>query len=83
MIQISPTLGIARMIRLVKLMVSDSCLNVNRLHLLELGVGAFLFFCGCYDVAFGRNHYFIYLYVQAIAFFIVGFGYVGTFVPKS
>ncbi|KAK9290823.1 hypothetical protein L1049_009001 [Liquidambar formosana] len=55
----------------------------ERLHLLELGVGAYLFFCGCYDVAFGKNHYFIYLYAQAIAFFIAGFGYVGTFVPNS
>ncbi|XP_010940677.1 glucomannan 4-beta-mannosyltransferase 9 [Elaeis guineensis] len=55
----------------------------DRLHLLELGVGAYLFFCGCYDVAFGKNHYFIYLFLQAIAFFIVGFGYVGTFVSHS
>ncbi|KAH7553432.1 hypothetical protein JRO89_XS12G0011200 [Xanthoceras sorbifolium] len=51
------------------------------LHMLELGVGAYLFFIGCYDLAFGRNHYYIYLYVQAMAFFIMGFGYVGTFVP--
>ncbi|KAG1369650.1 Glucomannan 4-beta-mannosyltransferase 1 [Cocos nucifera] len=55
----------------------------DRLHLLELGVGAYLFFCGCYDVAFGKNHYFIFLFLQAIAFFIVGLGYVGTFVPHS
>ncbi|KAL5743127.1 hypothetical protein ACOSP7_029859 [Xanthoceras sorbifolium] len=53
----------------------------DRLHMLELGVGAYLFFIGCYDLAFGRNHYYIYLYVQAMAFFIMGFGYVGTFVP--
>ncbi|KAJ6845311.1 glucomannan 4-beta-mannosyltransferase 9-like [Iris pallida] len=55
----------------------------DRLHLLELGVGAYLFFCGCYDVAFGKNHYYIYLFGQAIAFFIIGFGYIGTFVPSS
>ncbi|XP_062167986.1 glucomannan 4-beta-mannosyltransferase 9 [Alnus glutinosa] len=55
----------------------------ERLHLLELGVGAYLFFCGCYDVFFGKNHFFIFLYMQAIAFFIMGFGYVGTFVPHS
>ena len=51
--------------------------------MLELGVGAYLFFCGSYDLAFGKNHFFIYLYVQAIAFFIMGFGYVGTFIPHS
>ncbi|KAL6559252.1 Glucomannan 4-beta-mannosyltransferase 9 [Orobanche hederae] len=54
----------------------------ERIHLFELATGAYLFFCGCYDIAFGRNHYYIYLFVQAIAFFIMGFGYVGTFVPS-
>lgn len=55
----------------------------ERLHLLELGVGAYLLCCGCYDFAYGRNHYFIYLFLQSFAFFIAGFGYVGTFVPNS
>ncbi|CAI9760626.1 unnamed protein product [Fraxinus pennsylvanica] len=55
----------------------------ERLHLLELGVGSYLFFCGCYDMAFGKNYYFIYLFAQAIAFFIAGFGYIGTFIPQS
>lgn len=58
-------------------------LIVNRVHVLELGVGAYLFLCGCYDVAFGKNHYFIYLFLQSIAFFVAGVGYVGTFVPNS
>ncbi|XP_031264327.1 glucomannan 4-beta-mannosyltransferase 9-like [Pistacia vera] len=55
----------------------------ERLHLLELGVGAYLFFVGCYDLAFGKNHYFIFLFLQSIAFFIAGISYVGTFVPNS
>ncbi|KAK2655077.1 hypothetical protein Ddye_008129 [Dipteronia dyeriana] len=55
----------------------------DRVHTLELGVGAYLFFCGSYDLAFGKNHFFIYLYVQAIAFFIMGFSFVGTFIPHS
>lgn len=54
----------------------------ERVHLIELAVGCYLFFCGCYDVAFGKNHFFIYLFLQATAFFIMGFGYVGTFVPS-
>lgn len=53
----------------------------ERLHLLELLTGAYLVFCGCYDLAFGKNYYYLYLFFQAVAFFIVGFGYVGTFVP--
>ncbi|URE46900.1 Glucomannan 4-beta-mannosyltransferase 9 [Musa troglodytarum] len=55
----------------------------DRLHLLELWTGAYLFFCGCYDVAFGNSHFFIYLFLQSMAFFIVGFGYAGTFVPST
>ncbi|KAE9585417.1 putative glucomannan 4-beta-mannosyltransferase [Lupinus albus] len=55
----------------------------ERIHLLELGVGFYLFFIGVYDVLFGKNHFFIYLFVQAFAFFIMAFGYVGTFVPNS
>ncbi|RDX63333.1 Glucomannan 4-beta-mannosyltransferase 9, partial [Mucuna pruriens] len=55
----------------------------ERIHFLELLVGAYLFFCGCYDLTYGKNHYFIYLFLQSIAFFIVGIGYVGTFVPNS
>ncbi|KAJ7974954.1 glucomannan 4-beta-mannosyltransferase 9-like [Quillaja saponaria] len=55
----------------------------ERVHLLELAAGAYLFFCGCYDLTFGKNHYFIYLFLQSIAFFVAGIGYVGTFVPKS
>ncbi|XP_015876409.3 glucomannan 4-beta-mannosyltransferase 9 isoform X2 [Ziziphus jujuba] len=55
----------------------------ERLHLLELMVGFYLFFCGCYDLAFGKNRYFIYLFLQSIAFFIAGVGYVGTFVSNT
>ncbi|GAB2300669.1 Glucomannan 4-beta-mannosyltransferase 9 [Dionaea muscipula] len=54
----------------------------ERLHLLELGVGVFLFFCGCYDIMFGKTVYFLYLIPQALAFFVMGFGYVGIFVPN-
>ncbi|XP_059456289.1 glucomannan 4-beta-mannosyltransferase 9-like [Corylus avellana] len=54
----------------------------ERIHLLELGVGAYLFYCGCYDLSFGKNRFFIYLFLQSIAFFVVGVGYVGTFVPN-
>ncbi|XP_022143697.1 glucomannan 4-beta-mannosyltransferase 9 [Momordica charantia] len=55
----------------------------DRLHLWELGVGFYLFFCGIYDIFFGKNYFFIFLFIQAIAFFIMGFGNVGTFVPSS
>ncbi|KAL8145950.1 glucomannan 4-beta-mannosyltransferase 9-like [Apium graveolens] len=54
----------------------------GRFHGLEMIVGMFLFSCGWYDFYFGKNNYFIYLFVQSMAFFIVGLGYVGTFIPN-
>ncbi|XP_054797306.1 probable glucomannan 4-beta-mannosyltransferase 9 [Prosopis cineraria] len=55
----------------------------ERINLLELGIGAYLFICGCYDLAFGKNRYFIYLFLQSLAFFIAGVGYIGVFVANS
>jgi beta-mannan synthase len=52
-----------------------------RLHLLELGVAAYIFSCGCYDMLFGKGYYYIFLFMQSTAFFVVGVGYVGTLVP--
>ncbi|OVA18010.1 hypothetical protein BVC80_1835g416 [Macleaya cordata] len=55
----------------------------ERIHLLELIMGVFLFYCAIYDFMFGRDHFYIYLFLQAGAFFVMGFGYVGTFVPNN
>lgn len=55
----------------------------DRLNVPELGVAAFLFSVGWYDVAFGKDNFFIYLFFQSMAFFVVGIGYVGTIVPQS
>ncbi|CAL0321248.1 unnamed protein product [Lupinus luteus] len=55
----------------------------ERFNFLELVMAAYLFFCGCYDLNYGKNQFFFYLFVQSIAFFVVGIGYVGTFVPSS
>ncbi|GMY23125.1 glucomannan 4-beta-mannosyltransferase 9-like [Fagus crenata] len=60
-----------------------NAVGTPRLHLLELGVGAYLFFCRCYDLSFGKKRYFKYLFLQSFAFFVAGVGYVGTFVPNS
>ncbi|KAI4346432.1 hypothetical protein L6164_007328 [Bauhinia variegata] len=55
----------------------------ERVFLPELCIGAYLFICGCYDLSFGKNHYFIYLFLQSFAFFVAGIGYIGVFVPNS
>nr|KAJ0222744.1 hypothetical protein LSAT_V11C200058290 [Lactuca sativa] len=57
--------------------------GLQRLFVLELCVGLILFVSGCYDLAFGKHYYYIYLCVQGIAFIVMGLGYVGTQVPSS
>ncbi|KAJ4882368.1 Glucomannan 4-beta-mannosyltransferase 9 [Raphanus sativus] len=54
----------------------------DRIHVTELCVGMYLFSVGCYDALFGKNHYYLYLFAQAIAFFIAGCGQIGTIVPN-
>ncbi|GFP90776.1 mannan synthase 1 [Phtheirospermum japonicum] len=54
----------------------------ERIHVLELLVGMYLLHCAIYNMLFGQNHFFIYLLLQAGAFFIIGLGYIGTFVPN-
>ncbi|XP_019077301.1 glucomannan 4-beta-mannosyltransferase 1 isoform X2 [Vitis vinifera] len=54
----------------------------ERIHLLELIMGMFMLHCAIYNLLFREDHFFIYLILQAGAFFIMGFGYVGTFVSN-
>ncbi|CAN4117111.1 unnamed protein product [Withania somnifera] len=54
----------------------------ERIHVLELLMGMYMLHCAIYNMLFGSDHFFIYLFLQAGAFFVVGIGYVGTFVPN-
>ncbi|KAE9465473.1 hypothetical protein C3L33_02627, partial [Rhododendron williamsianum] len=54
----------------------------ERIHVLELIMGMFMLHCAIYNLLFGKDHFFVYLLLQAGAFFIIGFGHVGTFVPN-
>eukprot|EP01018_Ginkgo_biloba_P015619 Gb_27616 [translate_table: standard] len=80
---VTEKLGDALKHKTVKQMKKPRSRIGERIHVLELLTGVYLFFCASYDLAFGKNHFFIYLYLQAGAFFIMGFGYIGTFVPTS
>ncbi|KAJ0988294.1 hypothetical protein J5N97_006650 [Dioscorea zingiberensis] len=55
----------------------------ERFHVLELVVSVFLLLCGIYNFVKGGDHYFIYIFPQSISFFIMGIGYVGTFIPRD
>ncbi|KAI3904123.1 hypothetical protein MKW98_021709 [Papaver atlanticum] len=54
----------------------------ERIYPLELWVGLYILVCASYDLAFWKYWYFHYLFAQAIAFFIAGFGYIGTQIPN-
>ncbi|GJN16138.1 hypothetical protein PR202_gb03096 [Eleusine coracana subsp. coracana] len=53
----------------------------ERYHCSELFVGTCVILCGCYDVLYAKKGYYIYLFLQGMAFLVVGFGYVGTIPP--
>ncbi|XP_058083614.1 glucomannan 4-beta-mannosyltransferase 1-like isoform X1 [Magnolia sinica] len=54
---------------------------IERIHVMELIMGVFLLYCAIYDVFLGRDYF--YLFLQSAAFFVMGFGYIGTFVPSN
>ncbi|KAJ1701375.1 hypothetical protein LUZ63_001154 [Rhynchospora breviuscula] len=56
---------------------------LDRFYYSELAIGVFLSFCGYYDAAISKKGYCLYLFVQSIAFFVAGFGYLGTQTPDS
>ncbi|XP_020255482.1 glucomannan 4-beta-mannosyltransferase 1-like [Asparagus officinalis] len=55
----------------------------ERFHILELVAGAYLVLCALYDYVYRDDYYFIYIFPQAISFIIMGFGYIGTIVPRD
>ncbi|KZV28476.1 mannan synthase 1-like [Dorcoceras hygrometricum] len=54
----------------------------ERIHFTELTLGMFLLHCAIYNMLYGNDHFYVYLLLQAAAFFVVGVGYVGTIVPN-
>ncbi|XP_051134656.1 glucomannan 4-beta-mannosyltransferase 2-like isoform X2 [Andrographis paniculata] len=54
----------------------------DRILAQELGIAAFLFACGCYNVVYGDDKYYIYLFPQSIFFTVAGFSLFGTVVPS-
>ncbi|XP_010937165.1 glucomannan 4-beta-mannosyltransferase 1 [Elaeis guineensis] len=55
----------------------------ERLHFLELGLAVYLMICACYDYYFRKDYYFVILFPQAMAFVIMGVGYIGTIIPSD
>ncbi|KFK34844.1 hypothetical protein AALP_AA5G200500 [Arabis alpina] len=55
----------------------------ERLRWREITVGMYLFICGYYDFVFGKTYLYVYLFLQSIAFFVVGVGYIGMSVEPD
>ncbi|CAO2175290.1 unnamed protein product [Urochloa humidicola] len=55
----------------------------DRYHCSELFVGTCIILSGCYDMFYAKKGYYIYLFLQGIAFLVAGFGYVGTLPPST
>ncbi|XP_041991980.1 glucomannan 4-beta-mannosyltransferase 2-like [Salvia splendens] len=54
----------------------------SRILLSEVGFGMFLFLSGIYGFLFRNDYYFIYLFIQAFMFTVVGFGFLGKIIPS-
>uniref|UniRef100_A0ACD5YL67 Uncharacterized protein n=1 Tax=Avena sativa TaxID=4498 RepID=A0ACD5YL67_AVESA len=57
--------------------------RVERIYIPELLLALYLLICASYDLAFGSQTYYMYIYLQAFAFIVLGFGFVGTKTPCS
>ncbi|XP_078166004.1 glucomannan 4-beta-mannosyltransferase 9-like [Carex rostrata] len=58
---------------------------INRVLRAELIMSTYLFICATIDFKYGKNHYYFYIYPQAVAFFIMALGplgLVGTVLPS-
>ncbi|WVZ55614.1 hypothetical protein U9M48_006254 [Paspalum notatum var. saurae] len=56
---------------------------VERIYVAELLVALYLLVCASYDLVLGAGRYYLYIFLQALAFIVLGFGFVGTPTPCS
>ncbi|KAM0858563.1 hypothetical protein ACQ4PT_047756 [Festuca glaucescens] len=57
--------------------------RAERIYIPELSLALYLLICASYDFVFGSQTYYMYIYLQAFAFVVLGFGFVGTKTPCS
>ncbi|KAF8720489.1 hypothetical protein HU200_023734 [Digitaria exilis] len=56
---------------------------VERIYIPELLLAMYLLICASYDFFLGSHKYYLYIYLQAFAYVVIGFGFVGTRTPCS
>ncbi|KAK1650050.1 hypothetical protein QYE76_067855 [Lolium multiflorum] len=57
--------------------------RAERIYIPELLLALYLLICASCDFMFGSRTYYMYIYLQAFAFIVLGFGFVGTKTPCS
>ncbi|XP_074582423.1 glucomannan 4-beta-mannosyltransferase 1-like [Curcuma longa] len=55
----------------------------ERLLFVEVSMGLMLLICACYNFSFRKDHHFIFIFPQTISFLLMGFGFVGTYIPQT
>ncbi|KAG6475213.1 hypothetical protein ZIOFF_064431 [Zingiber officinale] len=55
----------------------------ERLLFLEVSMGLILLICACYNFSFRKDQHFIFIFPQTISFLLMGFGFVGTYIPQT
>jgi len=55
----------------------------ERIYIPEILLALYLLICASYDLVLGSHKYYLYIYLQAFAFIVMGFGFVGTRTPCS
>ncbi|XBI24168.1 hypothetical protein VPH35_049294 [Triticum aestivum] len=55
----------------------------KRYNCSEIFVGTCIIICGCYDVLYANKGCYIYLFIQGVAFLVIGFEYIGTRPPGA
>ncbi|KAJ1295783.1 hypothetical protein BS78_01G249000 [Paspalum vaginatum] len=56
---------------------------VERIYIPELLLALYLLICASYDFVLGSHKYYLYIYLQAFAYLVMGFGLVGMKTPCS
>jgi hypothetical protein len=73
--------------RINKLLLAERAYDFNlclcRIYIPEILLALCLLICASYDLVLGSHKYYLYIYLQAFAFIIMGFGFVGTRTPCS
>jgi hypothetical protein len=58
--------------------ITDTVLSC-RVNFLEIGFSVFLFLCASYNLVFhGTRSYYLYMYLQGLAFLLLGLNFTGT-----